>query len=169
LNRKYSPRSILFKKLIYELNLKDPDNKIENFFKKIEDRYSILSKKLLSLQHPEDFNLSNDEQTHLLLFVLRVALGNPSQHEHLHNKDFDNLRLRELEVNNLSDEDKRESIINLQEHNRQELPISIEVAFQKEFLLELILKKKFIFFIVNETNIFLTSDNPVVQWYENAT
>ena len=114
--------------------MEDPDNTIENFFSRIEDQYSILSKKLLSLKSPEDFNLTQEEQLVLLLFVLRLSLGNPSQYNNLNNKDFDELRMRELESNNLSEKDKKDSLEKLKEHNRKQLPISIKVAFNTTFL-----------------------------------
>lgn len=163
LSKKYSPKSILFKNLLYELNLEDPDNTIENFFSRIEDQYSILSKKLLSLKSPEDFNLTQEEQLVLLLFVLRLSLGNPSQYNNLNNKDFDELRMRELEANNLSEKDKKDSLEKLKEHNRKQLPISIKVAFNTTFLTEFMLRKKFVFILTNEDNIFLTSDKPVIE------
>jgi hypothetical protein len=59
---------------LYEFNLKNPDNKIENFFSKLESEYSILSKKILSLSDPNNFDLSNQEQVTLLLFVMRLSL-----------------------------------------------------------------------------------------------
>jgi len=169
LKHKYLPKSILFKELLYELDLQDPNNKIENFFAKIEDKYTILSKKMLWLKDPENFNLTQDEQIILLLFILRVSLGNPSQYDNLNNEDFDKLRIRESEANNLSKKGKKKSLDNLQEHNRQELPIAIQVAFQPIFLLEFILRKKFIFIITKEDNVFLTSDNPVIEWCEKCT
>lgn len=169
LKHKYLPKSILFKELLYELNLQDPNNKIENFFAKIEDQYSILSKRILWLKDPEDFNLTQDEQIILLLFVLRLSLGNPSQYRNLNNESFNKLWERESSAHNLSKKDKKKSIDNLQEHNRQQLPIAIQVAFQPVFLLQFILRKKFIFIIANEDNVFLTSDNPVIEWCGECT
>lgn len=169
LKNKYLPKSILFKKLLYELNLQDPDNKIEKFFAKIEDKYSRLSSKLLWLKNLEDFDLNQDEQITLFLFILRLSLGNPSHYDNLNNEEFNDLRKRDVEIHNLPEEDKKKSLGELKEHNRQQLPIAIQVAFQPTFLLEFILRKKFIFIFTKEDKVFLTSDNPIIERCEKWT
>lgn len=169
LNKKYLPKEVLFKFLLYELDLTDLDNRIENFFSKIEDKYSILSNKLLSLKDPSDFDLTEEDQIILLFFVLRLSLGNPTQYQKLNNEDFNDLRIREGKLNNISELDHEKSLKNLQEHNRQQLPISIQVAFQPGFLIEFMLRKKFIFILSSGYDVFLTSDNPVIERCEKWT
>lgn len=169
LKNKYIPKSILFKELLYEFNLKSPDNKIENFFSKLENEYSILSKKLLSLSDPNNFNLSNEEQITLLLFVLRLSLWNPSQYDKHKSDDFDNMWKREVELHNLTEEEKKESLKKLDEHNRITLPTVIKVWFNDFFINQILARKKIIFYLSNWRDLFLTSDNPVLEWYTNWT
>lgn len=169
LTKKYLPQSIGYKELLYELNVKDPDNKIENIFSKIENNYADLSVKLLSLSHPDNYSLTEEEQITLFLFVMRLSLWNPSKYDNLNSDNFDALRKRELEVQNLSDEDKRNSLNNLDEHNRRSLPISIYAAFHPYFVNQIILRKKIVFLISWGDAFFLTSDNPVVDRCEKWT
>ncbi|MDD2907549.1 MAG: DUF4238 domain-containing protein [Candidatus Gracilibacteria bacterium] len=169
LKNKYIPKSIGFKELLYEFNLKRPDNKIENFFSKLESEYSMLSKKLLSLSEPDNFNLSNEEQITLLLFVLRLSLGNPSQYDKNRNEDFDNMWKRELELHDLTENEKKESLKKLDEYNRISLPTIIKVGFNEIFINQILARKKFIFYLSNGKDLFLTSDNPVLEWYTNGT
>ncbi len=169
LKKKYSPKNVLFKELLYEFDLNRPDNAIENFFCRVENDYSNLSKKLLSLSNPNDFNLTHEEQTILLLFVLRLSLWNPSQYEKNKNDDFDRMWKRELELHNLSNEEKEKSLKKLEEHNRLTLPTIVQVWFNQFFIDQILARKKFIFYLSNWNNFFLTSDNPVIEWYTNWT
>lgn len=169
LKNKYIPKSILFKELLYEFNLNNPDNKIENFFSKLENDYSVLSKKLLSLSDPSNFSLSNKEQVILLLFVLRLSLWNLSQYDKNKSDDFDNMWKRELELNNLTEEEKKESLRKLEEYNRITLPTVIQVWFNDIFINQILARKKFIFYLSNWKDFFQTSDNPVLEWYTNWT
>ena len=169
LKNKYTPEGILFKELLYEFSLKNPDNKIENFFSKLENNYSFLSNKLLSLSDPNNFDLSNEEQVTLLLFVLRLSLWNPSQYDKNRNDNFDNMWKRELELHDLTDEEKDGNLNKLAEYNRITLPIIIQVWFDNFFINQILARKKFIFYLSNWIDFFLTSDNPVLEWHTNST
>jgi len=164
LKRKYTPKSIWWKHLLYELNLDDPDNIIENFFSKIEDQYASLSEDLLSLKDVDVLsNLSEENQVSLLLFILRLTLWNLSQYDKINSDGFDDLWKRELLNHSLSIDEKKKSLQNLEEHNRRQLPLSILVAFTESFLSEIILRKKIIFVLSNWSKFFMTSDNPVIE------
>lgn len=168
LNKKYHPVQICRRDYLYEFSVNNPNNWIENAFSYIEKKFTDLyENKLKHINHlNKNIKLSNDERLIILYYVLRMDYWN------IVNKiTWDewmwNMWERNIIENCKTKEDLDIAYKNMhsekKDSEQRRVPVQIKTIFDN--FIPYLFKERIIMFILNKQENYLTSDNPVNNYY----